>query len=143
MLKVSTIIALGDETESECPCCGRKIYEGEGLLLVSEREIAHYGYRWTCGNEARFKLGVCALNSAGDPVAGLVVLSAFSTGESLIYKVIEPPESPWGDTEILGKVLTRRAVLEDKVVPEIFELVDVIAAKEPRIYERVLAEHES
>jgi hypothetical protein len=119
------------------------MYEGEGLLVSGEQELAHYGYRWTSGHESRFTLGICALDPAGDPLVGLVVVSAFSDGEALIYRVCEPEEAPWGDSEALGQVQTRHAVLEENVVPEVFTLVDAIASREPRIYTRVLSGNES
>ena len=143
MLKSSRTLPLGEEALSQCSCCGRDTYEGEGLLVVGDEEIAHYGYVWACGRESRFTLGVCALSARGAPIAGLVAISARSNGESMIYTVLEPVDSPWGDSEDLGPVLTRRAVLEEGVVPAIFDLVDAIASRESRIYTRVLAEHES
>lgn len=112
------------------------------MLVRGDQDVAHYGYRWASGHESRFTLGVCALDSAGNPSVGLIVVSAHSNGVDLIYRVCDPEESPWGSSESLGKVQTRRAVLDENVLPEIFNLVDAIAAREPRIYSRVLAENE-
>jgi hypothetical protein len=57
----------------------------------------------------------------------------------LIYAVREPEESPWGAGEYLGRVLTRKELLEERALPNLFTWVDAISAKEPRIYSRVLA----
>jgi hypothetical protein len=38
----------------------------------------------------------------------------------------------------LGKVLTRKQLLEDGVIPNLFGLLDAIVANEPRISSRIL-----
>jgi len=108
------------------------------MLESDSLELAHYGYRWAKGHESRFTLGICALDLQGEPLAGLAVVTARSDGEKLIYTVLKPEQSPWGDSEALGKVLTRRQLLEEGVIPDLFDLVDAIAASEPRLSSRIL-----
>ena len=136
-VSVSTT-AITDEQESACPCCGRPVYEGEGVLESGSRELAHYGYRWAEGHESRFTIGICALDEQGANVAGLAVVSGRSDGEQLIYTVLDPEQAPWGDSASLGKVLTRKQLLEEGAVPNLFGLLDAIVANEPRISSRIL-----
>lgn len=138
-ISVSTT-AITEEETSQCSCCGRPVYEGEGVLESDTQELAHYGYRWAEGHESRFSLGVCALDGQGENVAGLAVVSGRSDGEQLIYTVLEPEHAPWGDSEALGKVLTRKQLLEEGLVPNLFNLVDAIVANEPRISSRIMAQ---
>lgn len=49
-------------------------------------------------------------------VAGLAVVSGRSDGEQLIYAVLEPEQALWGDSESLGKVLTRKQLLEEGLI---------------------------
>jgi hypothetical protein len=135
-----TVEAIGAESIDTCSCCGRSIFEGEGLLFLGEAVVAKYGYRYSEGHQARFVLGICPLGESGLPVAGLAVARCQSDGESLIYRVLDPIESPWADSEALGKVLSRKEILEDSALPNFFELLDAIAARESRISSRVLAE---
>lgn len=138
-MSVSTTV-ITEEAASSCDCCGRRVYEGEGVLTSETLELAHYGYRWAEGHESRFTVGICALDRQGANVAGLAVVSGRSDGEKLIYIVVEPEQAPWGDSEALGKVLTRKQLLEDGLIPNLFDLVDAIVANEPRIYSRILEE---
>lgn len=138
-ISVSTTV-ITDEVETSCPCCGRPVYEGEGVLESENHELAHYGYRWAEGHESRFTLGICPLDPQGLNLAGLAVVAGRSDGENLIYTVLEPEQAPWGDTEELGKVLTRKQLLEEGLIPDLFCLVDAIAANEPRISARILAQ---
>ncbi|MFS2025999.1 hypothetical protein [Massilia sp. CT11-137] len=136
-VSVSTT-AITAEQESACPCCGRPVYEGEGVLESDSRELAHYGYRWAEGHESRFTIGICALDEHGGNVAGLAVVSGRGDGEQLIYTVLDPEQAPWGGSASLGKVLTRKELLEDGVIPDLFSLLDAIVANEPRISSRIL-----
>jgi hypothetical protein len=105
---------------------------------VEGRALAHYGYHWAEGHESRFTIGICAQDEQGKSLAGLAVASGRNDGEQLIYTVLEPEQAPWGDSEALGKVLTRKQLLEDGVIPNLFGLLDAIVANEPRISSRIL-----
>ena len=137
---VVSTTAITDEQTSSCPCCGRPVHEGEGVLESEGRELAYYGYRWAEGHESRFTIGICALDEQGSRIAGLAVVSGRSDGEQLIYTVLDPEQAPWGDSESLGKVLTRKQLLNEGVVPELFGLLDAIVANEPRISSRILGD---
>jgi hypothetical protein len=130
---------LGDETQEACPCCGRPIFEGEGVLLSEDGERAQYAYRWPEGHEGRFTLGICPIDANGSFYAGLAAVTCRNDGSQLIYTVLEPDASPWGDTEATGKVLTREQLLHDGAIPDLFDLVDAIASREERISSRIMA----
>lgn len=129
----------GEEQTSACPCCGRPIYEGEGCLTSEDGDLADYGYRWAEGHGARFTLGIAPIDEQGARYGGLAVITCRSDGESLIYTILEPEDSPWGDTEAFGPVLTREQV---KSLPNIFSFVDAISASESRISTRILELHQ-
>jgi hypothetical protein len=67
-------------------------------------------------------------------------VSCRSDGEKLIYTVLEPDQAPWGDSDALGNVLTRKQLLEERLVPNLFDLVSAIVEYEPRISSRILAQ---
>ena len=129
-----------EEENSSCPCCGRDMFEGEGILNSELGELAYYAYQWSEGHQARFKLGICALKENAEIIPGLAAVSCHFNGESLIYTVLEPEESPWGDSDDLGAVLSRNQVLEENKIPNIFSLVDAISANDKRISGKILSE---
>lgn len=129
-----------EEEKSSCCCCGRDMFEAEGILNSEHGEIAYYAYQWTDGHQSRFKLGICALNENSEITPGLAAVSCHFNGESLIYSILEPEDSPWGDSEALGAVLSRKDVLEEKKIPNIFSIVDAIAANDKRISSKILLE---
>ncbi len=129
-----------EEEKSSCVCCGRDIFEAEGILNSEHGELAYYAYQWSDGHQAKFKLGICALNDNSEIIPGLAAVSCHFNGESLIYSILEPEDSPWGDSEALGAVFSRKEILEENRIPNIFPIVDAIAANDKRISRKILSE---
>lgn len=129
-----------EEEKSSCRCCGRDMFEAEGVLNSERGEIAYYAYQWSDGHQARFKLGICALSESSEVIPGLVAVSCQFNGERLVYSILEPEDSPWGDSEAFGAVLSRNDVLEKNRIPNIFFIVDAIAANDRRISRKILSE---
>lgn len=116
------------------------MHTGAGDLLLHGRPIADYWYQWTDGHEGRFYIAVCPRDPNGEPIegAGVVVISAYQDDENVIYSVLEPADSPWSDFGAYGPVLSRATALGSDWSPGLFELVDAVAAKEPRLAARIL-----
>jgi hypothetical protein len=127
-----------EETSSVCPCCNRPIHEGEGVLCSDAGDLADYGYQWSEGHEARFTLGVAPLDAQGKRHLGIAVVACRSEGGSLVYTVLDPEDAPWQESDAFGPILGRKELLDDKRMPGLFDLVDAIAAHEPRIATRIL-----
>ena len=128
----------GTESTQACPDCGRPIYEGEGWLLGGEKEVACYAYRWSEGHGVRFELSVAATID-GKMRDGFAVVSCTCEDGDLRYSVVDPDQSPWGDSEQLGRALTRDEVLApDGPYTDIWQLVDAVVSHEPRLAQRIL-----
>lgn len=129
----------GEEEEDAYPCCDRPLYEGKGTLMSDNGDLADYAYRWAEGHGIRFTLGICPVNGEGKYYAGVTAVTCHSDGESLIYTVLDPDDSPWDASENMGEVLTRQQVLQEKRIPNLFDLVDAITVHETRIASRIAA----
>ena len=66
------------------------------------------------------------------------MLSAYQDSENIIYSVVKSAESPWSDFGTFGAVLSRTDALGSQWEPGLFELVDAVAAKEPRLAAHIL-----
>ena len=111
------------------------MYEGCGELQSHDSVIADYWYRWSEGHEGRFTLAV-GLYAHGERLGQVAVLSSRITDGNIIYTVLEPTASPWTDFGPFGSVVPREQAL---ALPNLFNVVDAIAANESRISTRVLA----
>lgn len=132
----------GDEVTEDCPDCGRPIHEGEGILVADGEDLAWYAYRWSEGHDCRFQLAVAGVTD-DEMRDGFVVLSASLKDGDLAFSVVELEDSPWGDSEQLGRVLTRAEALEGPLYPDLFPLADAIVAHDARLAERILLEASS
>lgn len=133
----------GVENTSACSCCGRAVFEGSGVLSAASGDLADYWYRWTDGHESRFALAISACDADGYPCGGIAVVACRREGGSMVYSVLEPDKSPWPASQTFGPVLTREQALSGEVVPNLFALVDAIAANEPRLSSRILGTNEA
>ena len=115
------------------------MYIGAGELFESGLVLADYWYRWTEGHAGRFFLAVCPRARDGEPFegAGVAVIAGGIVDTNLVYSVVEPEDSPWADFGAFGPVLSRAAVLTIQWQPGVFELVDAVSAKEPRLSSRI------
>ena len=127
------------ETTSDCVCCGCPTHQGTGWLLRGDDELASYRYRWVEGHDIAFSLAVAGTES-GFMRPGFVAVSCCQKGEDLSYTVIEPPDSPWEDSESLGPVLSRQEALRPNgLYSDLWHLVDTIVEHEPRLAQRIKA----
>ncbi len=136
---IVTAEATAAEIEAACSCCGRPIYEGAGELQSNGTAVASYWYRWSEGHEGRFTLAIGRRGPGGVSKAGVAVVAARIEGDSLIYRVLDPDDSPWKHFSDFGPPLTRDQALADELRGRVFELVDLIAAREARISDRILS----
>ena len=58
----------GQETQEACPCCGRPIYLGHGVLASAEKELADYWYRWPEGHGKQFMIAISRCDDEGGAV---------------------------------------------------------------------------
>ena len=134
-----TAVPSGEETTDRCPCCQRPIYEGAGDLQSEAGAIAAYWYRWPEGHEGRFTLAVGRVTPQGDPISGVLVVTAYVDAEQITYTVLGPEDSPWSGFGSFGSPLTRSEALSEDNRGALFALVDAIAANERRISNRILS----
>jgi hypothetical protein len=128
---------IGAEEADSCPCCGRPIYEGTGWLLEGESEKAFYVYRWAEGHEVAFSLAVAG--TVGEHMRnGFVAISCRQEDSNLNFSVYEAADSPWGDTDEFGPLLSRAQALDPEgLYPDLWGLVDRITELEPRLADRI------
>ncbi|MGO4549585.1 hypothetical protein AB4059_00555 [Lysobacter sp. 2RAF19] len=115
------------------------MHQGSGWLLRGDEEIAFYSYRWTDGHEIRFFLAVAG-TASGHMRQGFAVVSCQRLGDDLYYTAVDSEASPWEDSEMMGRVLSREEALDPHgLYPDLWSLTDAIAQHEPRLAQRILA----
>jgi hypothetical protein len=120
------------------------VHEGHGWLLRGEDEVACYAYRWVEGHEIKFLLAIAGTTASGHMRNGFAVVSCSQQGQDLHYSAVDPDQSPWEESDELGRPLTREEALDPAgAYPDLWELTDAIALYEPRLESRIVRQHEA
>jgi hypothetical protein len=70
-------------------------------------------------------------STASDRVS--IGLDAWTTSSEIQFTVLDPEQSPWGSSELLGEMLPRAKALPHSALKEVFEVADHIVQNDRRI----------
>lgn len=60
-------------------------------------------------------------------------LTAHEGEHEVVFRIVNPEESPWGSTELLGNMLARQEALKHPLLKELYEVADVVMRHHPAI----------
>jgi hypothetical protein len=126
-----------DVSESSCHCCNEKSNTGHGFLYKNNDAYGVYYVGWAEAHEDRKITVALALGEWGDDATSqdriCFGLELYEEDDQLDFHVIDPEESPWDKTELLGEMLSRELTLNHQMISEIYELVEFIARNHPAV----------
>jgi len=105
--------------------------------MSESRSLAAFWYRWADGHANVFHLAVARFDDADHLIPGVACVKGTITSEDIVYTVLESDASPWSEFGHFGGIAPREAVLQDSA--QVFSLVDLIAAREDRLSDRIAA----
>ena len=126
-----------NRSASTCHCCGRKSSVGHGFVYRNGDAHAVYYAGWsTDHSEVRVSLALAIGewddgSSAADRTN--FGLEAREGDEEILFRVIEPEESPWSSTELLGDMLPREKALSASLLDEAFIVAEQVVRNHPAI----------
>lgn len=113
-----------------CHCCGQHSYNAHGFIYKNDVAYAVYYAAWSDLHEHKnVTLALCigewgeASSSAERSCFGL---DAFAHVQQIELRFIEPDQSPWPTTELLGNMLKRSESLAHPLLSEVLSLVKLI-----------------
>lgn len=120
-----------------CPCCGREAQSGQGYVFEDERPLAIY---FATLHDAENKNGVALAIGIGEwsddgsrQCCTAMGIDVGSTDSEFRMRVVEPEESPWAKTKVLGPLLSREQALIHPLKTKIFEIADHIVTNDGTI----------
>ena len=122
---------------TRCDCCGRVSRTVHGFIYKDGDAYAVYYAGWSEGHPDRGVTMAIAVgewtddSTTSDRVS--VGIESRSTASEIQFSVLEPEQSPWGHTELLGAMLARPKALAHPVLPEIFEVAEYVVAHDERV----------
>lgn len=119
-----------NKSDSTCHCCGRRSCVGHGFVSKNKDAYAVYYAGWSEDHPYRkvniaLAIGDWDEDSTTDnrTCFGLEVLE---DGDEISFKIVEPTESPWSNTDLLGPMLTRVEGLSHPLLKEVFLITENI-----------------
>lgn len=122
---------------TRCECCGRVSRTVHGFVYKDGDAYAIYYAGWSEGHPERGVTMAVAVGEWDDDSDNSdrvsVGLEARATESEIQFAVLEPEQSPWAQTDLLGAMCSRSAALAHPVLKEIFEIAEHVVSHDERI----------
>lgn len=122
-------LEIGENSKpSVCHCCGRESNVGHGFVYKDGDAYAVYYAGWASGHldkKVSFAIAIGEWDDNSTPTDRTCFgLEAYEGEEEILFRVIEPEESPWADTDLLGKMISRKYALDHLLLKEVFVIAE-------------------
>jgi len=131
-------LEVGEPPEARpCECCGATSRTAHGFVYRDGDAYAIYYAGWSDGHPERGASMAVAVgewaegSSPADRVS--VGVRAIPTPSSVDFTVLNPDESPWGETPLLGKMLGRDQALAHPALAEVMDVAEHIVRDDARV----------
>lgn len=131
-------VEIGEERKSSvCACCGRESYVGHGFVYKHNDAYAIYYAGWAPSHSPRkvtfaIAIGEWDDNSTSNDRTCFGLEVRIKEGE-LELMVVAPEDSPWPETKLLGKMLSRNDALTHPLANNAKEIAELVVRKHAAI----------
>lgn len=126
-----------DEKQGHCQCCGSTSSAGHGFVYRDQLPHAVYYAAWSMGHREH---GVALAVAIGRWEEGTTAADRTSFGievyegeNHVLFRFVDPEDSPWANSPLLGPVLARTAALMSPRSAEALAIAEIIAINHPGI----------
>lgn len=124
-------IEIGENSEaSTCHCCSQNSYNGHGFVYKNSDAHAVYYAAWSKEHAEKMVTFAFAIGEWDDDstVDSRVCfgIEAYEAENDILLRVIEPNESPWPSTDLLGQMLSRSEGLQHSLIKEVFVIIEEV-----------------
>ena len=135
-----TLEQAGDKTFGKCDCCGsrsRKVWGYVNSLSFGGAHAVYYA-RWADGNREHGLSMLVSIHGWGEGAdetrRRLVSVYCRLADTGPQFMALDEPDSEWGgDLTRFGKVVNRDNLLSSPLRREVFDVVDLVFAKDRRV----------
>lgn len=124
-------VEIGENAEpSTCYCCGQESEIGHGFVYRDGDARAVYYAGWAANHLDKKITIALAIGEWGDDSSTgdrtCFGLEAYEGDKDILFSVIDAENSPWADTDLLGKMLSRKEALKHTLLEEVFIIAEYI-----------------
>lgn len=121
----------------QCACCGKESITAHGFVYSGDEPFAVYFAGWVPehpeqGVTMAIAIGKWDERSTADDRAAVGV-DAFPNGNEIQFAVLDAERSPWSETELFGRLLSRQEALQHPQLPAILAVAESIVRSDPRV----------
>jgi hypothetical protein len=128
-----------DAAPSTCACCGVESRVGHGFIYNNKDAYAVYYVGWTPLHRERGVTLAVAIGEWGDGSAAkdrtCFGLEVHEGERQVLIRFIEPEESPWSSTEVLGPMISRNDSLNHNASTDVLRVAEYIVREHPSVRE--------
>lgn len=128
----------GEESmPTACECCGRYSRTVHGFVYRNDDAYAVYYAGWSEGHPERGVTMAIAMGEWGDDSDASdrvsVGVRAFASSSEIHFSILDPEESPWSRTDLLGDMIPRKVALHHPSLKEVFTIAEVLVEHDFRV----------
>lgn len=133
-------IEIGENSKaSVCNCCGQKSCTGHGFIYKDDDAYAVYYVGWSIAHTEKKVSFALAIGEWDDNSTSVdrtcFGLEAYESEEDISFRVIEPGESPWPKTDLMGEMISQNKSLNHQLLKEVFVIVENVVRNHTAIRE--------
>ena len=126
-----------DETPQTCHCCGEVGSSGHGFVYENGDAHAVYYAAWSDAHPERGVSLAIALGEWSDDSTPAdrtcVGIQAFEGERDVHFRFVEPEDSPWPNTDLLGPMLRRDLALHHDMRQHFLKLAELVVLRHPAV----------
>lgn len=128
-----------NHSSSVCHCCGHESNIGHGFVYKNGDAYAVYYAGWSKDHSDKkvsfaIAVGEWEDNSTINDRTCLGI-EVYVDERGILYSAIDPDQSPWANTELLGKMISRKDALHFPFLQEIFGIAECVVRNHDAIRE--------
>jgi hypothetical protein len=127
----------GKLQNTKCKCCNKRSINIHGFVYKNGDAFAVYRASWADAHDKNQIKGVVSIGDWDETASSkdrvTIGIKMWADEKSVNTSVLDPEESPWRETEMLGKVLKRSEALKLTNIGEYYAVIDAITEQDKRI----------
>lgn len=124
------IVEVGDDEASLCKCCNKESFNGHGFVYCNGDAHAVYYVTWSLAHFPKKVSFALAIGEWSDESTiedrDCFGIEAREMENQIVFQVLEPAESPWPNTNLLGPMIDRSKALTHPKIKETFDILETI-----------------
>ncbi len=126
-----------NESEAKCHCCGEPGSTGHGFVYSGGDARAVYYAAWSSAHaEGGVSFAIAVGEWDDDSTSRDRVcfgLEAYEGEDDIHFQFIDPSESPWPETELMGAMIGREEALDSDKKKEVLRIAEEVIREHPAI----------